>query len=68
MEGSPIIGESVRHAVDQIRNMLPEVQEYVPEYVSEVSEDIKQRFQRLQGQVFHAARTINGANYMYRYR
>lgn len=35
---------------------------------SEMSEDIRMTFQKLQGHVFHAARTINGMNYMYRYR
>ena len=53
----PVIGESVRHAVHQI-----------PKKVSEVSEELLQRFNRLQGRVFHAVRKINGANYMYRYR
>jgi len=36
--------------------------------VSDRSEELKQSFQSLQGKVFHAIRTINGSNYMYRYR
>ena len=36
--------------------------------VSDRSEELIQSFQRLQGKMFHAMRTINGTNYMYSYR
>jgi len=48
-----------------IEGMMDNLKEGVSDLVPE---EIKQSFQRLQGKVFHAIRTINGMNYMYKYR
>ena len=65
---APVIKDSVRHAVDQLRTEVSEVAEDLKQRFNHLPEDLKDRFYRLQGQLFHAVRTINGANYMYRYR
>ena len=60
--------ESMRSAVDQLRTEVSEVAEEIKQKFNHLPEDLRERFNRLQGQFFHAVRTINGANYMYRYR
>ena len=58
----------MRHAVDQLRTEVSEVAENIKQKFNHLPEDLKERFNRLHGQFFHAVKTINGANYMYRYR
>jgi len=60
--------DSMRSAVDQFRTDVSEVAEEIKQKFNHLPDDLRERFNRLQGQFFHAVRTINGANYMYRYR
>jgi hypothetical protein len=60
--------ESFQQAVDQLRTEVSEVAEELKQRFNDIPEDLKQRFNSLQGRFFHAVRTINGANYMYKYR
>lgn len=62
------ISESGRTIEEMMGNLKKGVSDRVPEEIKRVPEEIKHSFQKLQGKVFHAIRTINGMNYMYKYR
>jgi len=61
-------GEGCRDRKTSEGRTIDGMMENLKKGVSDRSEEIRQSFQKLQGKVFHAIRTINGSNYMYRYR
>ena len=50
----------MRSAVDQLRTEVSEVAEEIKQKFNHLPDDLRERFNRLQGQFFHAVRTING--------